>query len=309
MALAVLKATVEQVREKYAFSERRACRVMTMAVTTYRYRSQRTDEPLRTRLVELAREKPRFGYRRLHVLLQRSGEHVNHKRLHRVYREAGLAIRRKKRKHCVREGKPLMVRTSANQEWALDFVHDAVECGRTIRVLSVVDAYTRECVALEVDTSFASRRVTRVLEAIIAERGQPLAIRCDNGPELTSRHFLAWCVERQIELVHIQPGKPTQNGRIESFNGRMREECLNLSWFQNLFDARRKIAAWRTEYNEERPHSSLGYKTPKEFAAQAASSYTAEREARDSNAVPCPSRSPIPAQAEEGAEESCRILT
>ena len=187
-----------------------------------------------------------------------------------MYREAGLAIRRKKRKHCEREGKPLLVRTSANQEWALDFVHDAVDCGRTIRVLSVVDAYTRECLALEVDTSFASRRVTRVLEAIVAERGQPEAIRCDNGPELTSRHFLAWCVERQIELVHIQPGKPTQNGRIESFNGRLRDECLN-RWFQNLFDARRKIAAWRTEYNEDRPHSSLGYKTPKEFAAQAAS--------------------------------------
>ena len=234
-------------QEEYAFSERRACQLMMLAVTTYRYRSQRTDEPLRMRLVELAREKPRFGYRRLHVLLRRSGEHVNHKRVHRVYREAGLAIRRKKRKHCVREGKPLVVRTAANQEWGLDFVHDAVECGRTIRVLSVEDAYTRECLALEVDTSFASRRVTRVLEAIIAERGQPLAIRCDNGPELTSRHFLAWCVERQIELVHIQPGKPMQNGRVESFHGRLREECLNLSWFQNLFDARRKIAAWRTE--------------------------------------------------------------
>jgi putative transposase len=297
------------VQQEYAFSERRACRLVTMAVTTYRYRSSRTDEPLRTRLVELAREKPRFGYRRLQVLLQRGGEQVNHKRLHRVYREVGLAIRRKKRKHCVREGKPLLARTAANQEWAQDFVHDAVECGRTIRVLSVVDAYTRECLALEVDTSFASRRVTRVLEAIIAERGQPLAIRCDNGPELTSRHFLAWCLERQIELVHIQPGKPTQNAQIESFNGRLREECLNLSWFQNLFDARRKIAAWRKEYNEERPHSSLGYKTPREFAAQAASFYTAERGARDSNAVPCPSRSPIPAQTEEGADQSCRILT
>jgi putative transposase len=250
---------------------------MTMAVTTYRYRSLRSDEPLRTKLVELAREKPRFGYRRLQVLLQRSGEQVNHKRLHRVYREAGLAIRRKKRKHCVREGKPLVVRTAANQEWALDFVHDVVECGRTIRVLSVVDAYTRECLALEVDTSFASRRVTRVLEAIIAERGHPQTIRCDNGPELTSRHFLAWCVERQIELVHIQPGKPMQNGRVESFHGRLREECLNLSWFQNLFDARRKIAAWQKEYNEERPHSSLGYKTPKEFAAaHAANFYRAE---------------------------------
>jgi putative transposase len=166
----------------------------------------------------------------------------------------------------------------------LDFVHDAVECGRAIRVLSVVDAYARECLALEVDTSFASRRVTRVLDGIVAERGRPLAIRCDNGPELTSRHFLAWCVERKIELLHLQPGKPTQNARVESFHGRLREECLTVSWFQNLFDARRKIAAWRKEYNEERPHSSLGYRTPKEFAVtQAAGFYTAEREARDSN--------------------------
>ena len=221
-----MKAAVEQVREEYAFSQRRACGLVTMAVSSYRYQSRRSDEPLRTRLVELAREKPRFGYRRLHVLLGRSGEHVNHKRVHRVYREAGLMIRRKKRKHCARVGQPLRVWTAANQEWALDFLHDAVECGRAIRVLSVVDAYTRECLALEVDTSFASRRVTRVLEGIVAERGQPKAIRCDNGPELTSRHFLAWCVERQIELVHIQPGKPTQNAHVESFHGRLREECL-----------------------------------------------------------------------------------
>ncbi len=309
MELAVLKATVEQVREKYAFSERRACRVMRLAVATYRYRSQRRDEPLRTKLVELAREKPRFGYKRLQVLLRRSGEQVNHKRLHRIYCEAGLRIRRKKRKHCVREGKPLVARTAANQEWALDLAHDAVACGRAIRVLSVVDAYTRECLGLEVDTSFASRRVTRVLEAIIAERGVPQAIRCDNGPELTSRHFLAWCVERQIELLHIQPGKPTQNARVESFHGRLRDECLSVNWFQNLFDARRKIAAWRKEYNEERPHSSLGYKTPSEFAAQAASFETTEREARDSNAIPCPSRSPIPAQTGQGVTETCRILT
>ncbi len=253
-------------KKEYAFSERRACRLVMVAVSTYRYETRRSDEPLRTRLVQLAREKPRFGYRRLHVLLRRSGERVNHKRLHRIYREAGLMIRRKKRKHCVRVGQPLRSWTGANQEWALDFVHDAVDCGRAIRVLSVVDAYTRECLALEVDTSFASRRVTRVLDAIVAERGQPQAIRCDNGPELTSRHFLAWCVERQIELIHIQPGKPTQNPHVESFHGRLREECLAVSWFQNLFDARRKIAAWRIEYNEERPHSSLGYRTPKEFA-------------------------------------------
>jgi putative transposase len=176
-------------------------------------------------------------------------------------------------------------------------------------VLSVVDAYTRECLALEVDTSFAGRRVTRVLDGIVAERGQPLTIRCDNGPELTSRYFLAWCVERKIELVHIQPGKPTRNARVESFHGRLRDECLTVSWFQNLFDARRKIAAWRTEYNEERPHSSLGYKTPKEFAASEGAGFcTSEREARDSNAVPSPSRSPIPAQTQGGTDESCRTL-
>jgi putative transposase len=297
-------------RSKYAASRRRVCGLIGIAVASYCYRTTRSDEPLRTRLVELAREKPRFGYRRLHVLLGRSGEQVNHKRVHRVYREAGLMIRRKKRKHCVREGKPLLARTSANQEWALDFVHDAVECGRAIRVLSVVDAFTRECLALEVDTSFASRRVTRVLDAIIAQRGMAGAIRCDNGPEFTSRHFLAWAVERQIEVIHIQPGKPTQNARVESFHGRLREECLRVSWFQNLFDARRKIAAWHKDYNEERPHSSLGYRTPREFAAaQAAGCYIAEREARNSNAVPCPSRSPIPAHNGEGNEKVCRILT
>ena len=295
---------------EYAASERRVCGLLTMAVSSYRYAAVGGgDEDLLAQLVELSRQKPRFGYRRLHVLLRRTGERVNHKRVHRLYREAGLTLKRKKRKHCVREGKPLVARTSADQEWALDFVHDAVECGRAIRVLSVVDAFTRECLALEVDTSFASRRVTRVLDALIAERERPAAIRCDNGPEFTSRHFLAWALERGIELIHIQPGKPTQNARVESFHGRLREECLRVSWFQNLFDAKRKIAAWKIEYNQERPHSSLGYQTPNQFAAaQAAAFYTAERGARDSNAVPCPSRSPIPAHTGEGVQQNCRIL-
>ncbi len=268
MELVDRRSDASWLRVEYVASERRVCGLLGMAASSCRYGTERSDEPLRTQLVELARKKPRYGYRRLQVLLQRQGERANHKRVHRVYREAGLALRRKKRKHCVREGKPLLERTAANQEWGLDFVHDAVQCGRTIRVLSVVDACTRECLALEVDTSFASRRVTRVLEQIVIERGGPQAIRCDNGPEFTSRHFLAWCVERGIELIHIQPGKPTQNAYVESFNGRLREECLNVSWFQNLFDARRKIAAWRQEYNEERPHSSLGYRTPREFAEQ-----------------------------------------
>ena len=268
MELAVLKAAVGPVRQTYAFSERRACGVLTLAVSSYRYQARRSEEGLRARLVELAREKPRFGYRRLHVLLQRNGEAVNHKRVYRVYREAGLGMKRKARKRWQRAGPAKRILTGRNQEWALDFVHDAVDSGRAIRVLSVVDVYTRECLALEVDTSFASRRVTRVLEQIAAARGLPAAIRCDNGPELTSRHFLAWCVERKIELVHIQPGRPQQNGHVESFHGRMREECLRVSWFGNLWEARCKIAAWRKEYNEQRPHSSLGYRTPAEFASE-----------------------------------------
>ena len=263
-----MKASVEHVATKFAFTERRSCRLLRVPISSYRYQPRQHDDGLRERLVALAREKPRFGYRRLHVLLEREGEAINHKRVHRIYREAGLALRRKKRKHCARVRSPLGVYTAANQEWALDFVHDVVASGRSIRVLNVVDAYTRECLAMEVDTSFAGLRVTRVLDGIIAERGLPQAIRCDNGPELTSRHFLAWALARKIEMVHIQPGKPTQNGIVESFNGKLREECLRIHWFQNLFEARRILTNWRRDYNERRPHSSLNYLTPTEFAAK-----------------------------------------
>jgi putative transposase len=263
-----LREEVRWLGEHYQASQQRFCELMQIAVSSYRYRSTRSDAVLRERLVELARKKPRWGYRRLHILLHASGEHVNHKRVFRVYREAGLAVRRKARKRLVREGSPQPTLTAANQEWAVDFAHDALANGRAIRVLTVEDEYTRESLALPVDTSFASRRVTRELEVILAGREKPLAIRCDNGPEFTSRHFLAWCIEKQIELVHIQPGKPQQNGYVESFNGKLRDECLNVNWFENLWDAQRKIAAWRVEYNEERPHSSLGYQTPAGFARQ-----------------------------------------
>src|SRR5579859_5096850 len=249
----------EEVRWLYAHflvSQRRLCELLSVAESSCRYESRRSDEELRARLVAVAREKPRWGYRRLQVELEKSGMRVNHKRIYRVYWEAGLLIRRRRRKRLRRAGFVRPAVTGANQEWAVDFVHDAAESGRKFRVLSVLD----------VDTSFASRRVTRELEKVIAERGLPVAIRCDNGPEFTSRHFLAWALERKIELVHIEPGKPVQNAFIESFHGRLREECLNASWFQNLWDARRKVAAWRKEYNEERPHSSLGYLTPSEFA-------------------------------------------
>ena len=251
-------------------SARRVCGLLMLAGSSYRYRSRRDDEPLRRRLREAAREKPRWGYRRLQIVLERKGEHVNHKRIYRVYREAGLVLRRKARKRLRRVGSPRPALSGPNQEWALDFVQDAAAGGRKFRALSVVDPNTRECLALEVDTSLGSRRVTRVLEGIIAERGAPQALRSDNGPEFTSRHFLAWCLERGIELVHIEPGKPVENAHVESFHRKLRDECLNASWFQNLFDARSKIEAWRREYNEERPHSSLGYVAPAEFARRIA---------------------------------------
>lgn len=268
MGLVSLRKEVSWLRENYRVSQQRACGLMAIAVSSFRYLSTRSDEGLRGQLVELARKKPRFGYRRLHILLDASGTRANHKRVYRVYREAGLAVRRKARKRLVREGSPRPALTAANQEWAVDFAHDATASGRAIRVLSVVDECTRECLTLEVDTSFASPRVTRALEMILTEREKPLAIRCDNGPEFTSRHFLSWCLERQIELVHIQPGKPQQNGYVESFNGKLRDECLNVSWFENLWDARRKITSWQKEFNEERPHSSLGYRTPAQYARQ-----------------------------------------
>jgi putative transposase len=249
-----MKASVEQVQQQFAFSQRRACLLSMVPVSSYRYQPLQSDELLRERLMDLAREKPRYGYRRLHVLLRREGETVNHKRVHRVYREAVLSIRRKKRKHCVRARFSLREHTAADQEWALDFVHDAIAAGGSIRVLSVLDSYRRECLALEVDTSFASRRVTRTLDEIIEQRGQPRSIRCDNEPELTSRHFLAWAIERKIELVHIQPGKPTQNARVESFHGHLREERRNKSSRRSLMLCSRRV---RNSCGSSKPNSSL----------------------------------------------------
>jgi putative transposase len=265
-------------------SERRACKLLEMDRSSYRYEPQPDrNAALREQLIRLARQKPRYGYRRLGVLLDRSGQRVNHKRLYRVYREEHLAVRRLKRKRLIRPAASIAVLTRANQEWSMDFVMDGLATGRILRMLTVVDSYTRECLAIEVDSCLSSRRVTRVLEWIIQQRGSPEAIRCDNGPEFTSRHFLVWCEGRQIALLHIQPGRPMQNGWIESFNGRLRDECLNANWFVTMADARQKIEAWREEYNGERPHSSLGYRTPSEFAAtlelqQQREFYVAERE-------------------------------
>jgi putative transposase len=237
-----------------------------MERSSYRYepRPDRNVE-LRDELLKLARQKPRYGYRRLHVLLERRGHAVNVKRVYRLYLEQGLSVRRKKRKRLVRDraAEPRLLR--ANQEWAMDFIVDGLATGRMVRILSVVDAYTRECLALEADTSLGSGRVTRVLDRLIEERGLPEGVRSDNGPEFTSRRILGWAEERKVELVHIQPGRPMQNGHVESFHGRLRDECLNVSWFRTLGDVRQKLADWQREYNCERPHSSLDYRTPEEF--------------------------------------------
>jgi putative transposase len=253
--------------EKYRLSERHACELNGVDRSTYRYEPEPDrNAQLRARLTELARQRPRFGYRRLGVLLEKDGEVVNHKRLLRVYQEAGLAVRRRERKRLARErvGMPVLIRP--NQEWSIDFVSDALANGRAIRSLTVLDDFTKESLAIEVDTSLSGLRVTRVLDRIIAERGKPDGLRLDNGPEFTSRCFIAWAEQRGVPLIYIQPGKPVQNSYIESFNGRFRDECLNTNWFENLADARRKIEAWRLDYNQARPHSSLAYRTPAEFA-------------------------------------------
>jgi putative transposase len=264
----VRREEVGRLRGEYGTSERHACELLEAPRSSCRYRSRREDGGLRERLRELAREQPRFGYRRLHVLLRREGVEVNHKRVQRVYRELGLTVKRLRRKRLARALRPHPVLTRPNQEWALDFASDMAASGQRLRILSVVDSYTRECLALEIDTSLPSQRVTRELERIAALRGLPETVRCDNGPEITSRHFLAWCLEQKVDVMHIRPGKPTENAHVESFHGRLRDECLNTSWFWNLFDARRKVAAWKNEYNRRRPHSSLGYRTPEEFAQE-----------------------------------------
>jgi putative transposase len=263
------RADAAYLLENFAATERKACELARIARTTFRYRrNEEKDLPLKAKLTDLAQQKPRYGYRRLGVLLRRDGEIVNHKRVFRVYQAAGLCVKRRQRRRLVRIGQQETKTSAPNQQWAIDFVHDRLAGGRTIRVLTVVDTFTRECLALEVDSCLPSQRVTRALDRIIFERGRPESIRMDNGSELTSRHFLAWGLERRIALNYIQPGKPVQNAFAESFNGKFRDECLNTNWFVNLWEARRRIQLWREEYNNDRPHSSLGYLTPQRFADQ-----------------------------------------
>ena len=269
MRSAQRRAAVVFAQEHLRFSQRRACRLVEAARSSVRYRSQRgnDDTSLRTRLRELAAQRPRFGYRRLHVLLRREGSTGNHKRIARLYREEGLAVRCRKRKALtrIRRGRPLPPR-GANDQWALDFLQDALASGRTIRLLSVIDVFTREALALEVDTSLPGSRVVRTLARLGDERPLPTQLVLDNGPELISRVLEEWASRHAVALHFIDPGKPVQNAHCESFHGRLRDECLNEHWFLGLADARRIVEAWRQDYNRDRPHSALGYQTPAEFA-------------------------------------------
>jgi len=260
---------VRHVEVEYEMSERHACRLLGLARSTHRYRARRSerDGALRAKLKELAAKRMRFGYRRLTALLVREGLAVNHKRVYRLYREEGLAMRIRQRRRIRWTGavsSPVAARP--NERWSIDFVSDCVSTGRVIRMLTVVDDCTRECPAIEVDSSLGGIRVRRVLDRIASERGLPEAIVLDNGPEFRGRALAAWSEERRVRLEFIQPGKPAQNAYAESFNGRLRDECLNANWFTSLSDARRKIESWRQDYNELRPHSSLNYLPPAEFA-------------------------------------------
>jgi putative transposase len=254
--------------QAYEVSQRRACQAIGADRTSVRYRSVRPDDAgLRARLRELAAVRRRFGYRRLLVLLRREGTLVNHKKFRRLYREERLQVRRRGgRKRALGTRAPLVLPQGPNQRWSLDFVSDTLTDSRRFRMLTVVDDFTRECLALVADTSLSGVRVGRELDLIIARRGRPQTIVSDNGTELTSMAILRWSQDTSVEWHYIAPGKPTQNAFIESFNGRLRDELLNETLFRSLDHARQMLAFWKNDYNTIRPHSAIGNLPPAIYA-------------------------------------------
>lgn len=261
---------MRHLEDSYGVSERRGCCVLRFQRSSHRYQSIAPDQAaLRMRIKEIAAARVRYGYYRIYILLRREGWTVNHKRVYRLYRQEGLSMRVKRpRRHvsaAYREGR--VQPGCANDSWSMDFVSDSLFDGRRLRALTVVDNFTRESLAIGVDQGIKGERVVEVLERIVRERGAPKSIRVDNGPEFVSKALDRWAYEHGVTLDFSRPGKPTDNAYVESFNGRLREECLNANWFLSLEDAQAKIEAWRREYNESRPHTALGHVPPAEFAA------------------------------------------
>jgi putative transposase len=259
---------VKQVITDHGYSERRACRLIGVDRTAFQYRARRPDDAgVRERLRELANERRRFGYRRLAVMLKRDGRRMNLKKVYRLYKEERLTVRKRGgRKRALGPRAPMTMPQDANQRWSIDFVQDALDDGRRFRILNVVDDFTRECLASVLDTSLSGVRVVRELDRLCSVHGRPAMIVSDNGTELASHAVLRWVEETGIEWHYIAPGKPVQNAFVESFNGRLRDECLNEHVFRSLAQARGIVEAWRIDYNTVRPHSSLGGLAPSVFA-------------------------------------------
>ena len=265
------KRIVGHLRDHHGLSARRACGLARISRKALRYRSQRQarDAALVSRLKTLGEQYPRYGYLLLHGMLRAEELVTNRKRTYRLYTELGMQVRTKRRKKLRRPRLPMAVPTRSNERWSADFVHDQLADGRRLRILNIVDDYSRVCVGQLVDTSISGMRMARFLSELEATRGLPRTLVLDNGPEMTSKALFFWSQESNVRLHFIQPGKPTQNAFVESFNGRFRDGCLNQQWFRDLDDARRIIDDWREHYNTERPHSALGYQPPAAFEAVA----------------------------------------
>lgn len=257
--------------DEVGLSERHACGLVGLSRDAYRHPPE-VDGPTRAltaRIVEIAHERRRFGYRRIHDMVRPEFPGVNHKKVYRIYREAGLTVkRRRKAKRPSGERQSLTVAQRVNEVWSMDFVSDSLVNGRRLKCLTVADDFSHEAVDIATDFGIGGAYVVRILDQAAMFRGYPKAVRTDNGPEFTSRVFMGWCQAKGIRHLLIEPGKPMQNGYIESFNGRFRDECLNEHWFNSLAQARTVIGAWRIDYNEVRPHSSCGRMPPARFAAQ-----------------------------------------
>ena len=254
--------------DRFGCSTRNALRIVQMSASSYGYRSRRRDaSALTMRIREITQTRVHYGYRRVHVMLRREGHRDNVKRVYRLYREQGLSLRlkRPRRNKAAKLRHPKQIAFAANEMWSMDFVADELFDGRKLRMLTVVDCYTRECLAIDVGQSLKGEDVVDSLNRICANRGLPQIIKTDNGSEFISKALDKWAYERAVEIDFSRPGKPTDNARVESFNGRLRQECLNANWFLSMDDAKAKISAWQAYYDEGRPHSSLDWQSPAEF--------------------------------------------